>query len=481
MANLDEPVPVRVPGSKSLTHRYIICAALAAGESCLDNALESRDISRTLEVLGACGAFIHRPEYGRLIIRGLGGAPRNRSGGPIECYMGESGTSCRLLSAVLAAGSGAFFVYGQKRLHERPVGDLVEALRRLGAEINYAGKPGCPPLMINAGGLSYDLLPEQSLAVSCDKSSQIMSGLLLAAPLVPPPARKSGRPGLTLMLGGSAPISLSYLGLSLHSLEAFGVPAIMEVMDGRHWNTADWRVGLDKLSPAPGRLRFRVGPAAYQARALSVEGDWSTASYFLAAGAVGPRPVRVEGLNPASFQGDRHFVDILRDMGARVEIDAPAVTVYPAPLRGLDLDMGNCPDLAPTLLAMAVHAKGATTVRNIAHLRLKESDRLAALGLELRKAGCSVTPLSDGLRLAPPRSGPRLPDPATMFNTHDDHRIAMALCLLGLPARSPRTGKQLPGFQVNLDNPACVEKSFPGFWQAWERVSCFQGKADRRE
>jgi 3-phosphoshikimate 1-carboxyvinyltransferase len=399
--------------------------------------------------------------------------------------MGESGTSCRLLSAVLAAGSGAFFVYGQKRLYERPVDDLAEALRRLGAEINYAGKPGCPPLMINAGGLSYAHLPEQSLAVSCDKSSQTMSGLLLAAPLVPPPARQSGRgsgrPGLTLMLGGSAPISLSYLGLSLHSLEAFGAPAIMEVMDGRRWDTADWRAGLDKLSPSPGRLRFRVGPAAYQARELSVEGDWSTASYFLAAGAVGPRPVRVEGLNSASLQGDRHFVDILRNMGARVEMDAQAVTAYPAPLRGLDLDMGNCPDLAPTLLVMAAHAQGATTVRNIAHLRLKESDRLAALGLELRKAGCSVTPLRDGLRIAAPRCGPRLPDPATIFNTHGDHRIAMALCLLGLPARSPQTGKQLPGFQVNLDNPACVEKSFPGFWQAWERVSCFQGKAHCKE
>ena len=471
-SDMDEPILVKVPGSKSLTHRYILCAALAAGESCLDNALESQDTSRTLEVLGACGASIHRPEYGRLIIRGIGGPPLNRSGGPIECYMGESGTSCRLISAILAAGSGPFFVYGHKRLYERPVDDLVDALRRLGAEISYAGKAGCPPLMINAGSLFYEHLPDQTLAVSCDKSSQTMSGLLLAAPLIPPPSSGAARQEITLALGGSAPVSLSYLGLSLHSMEAFGAPAIMEVMDSRRrWNATDWRAGLGNLALAPGRLRFRVAHAAYQPRDLSVEGDWSTASYLLAAGAIGPRPVRVQGLNPASLQGDRKIVDILRGMGARVEIEPGAVTAYPTPLRGLDLDLGDSPDLVPTLLAAAAHARGETTVRNIAHLRLKESDRLTALSLELRKAGCSVSPLRDGLRLSPPRRGPRLADPATVFSTHNDHRIAMALCLLGLPALSPQTGKQLPGFQVNLDDPGCVEKSFPGFWKAWERIS----------
>ncbi|MDR0827204.1 MAG: hypothetical protein LBN33_04915, partial [Desulfovibrio sp.] len=212
-------------------------------------------------------------------------------------------------------------------------------------------------------------------------------------------------------------------------------------------------------------LVFAVPRASYQAADYAVEGDWSGASYFLAAGAVGPRAVRVSGLKARSLQADAAFLGILEDMGARVEVTEQSVSVSPAPLRGVSADLGDCPDLAPTLAALAAHARGATVIKNVAHLKIKESDRLLAPAQELGKAGCVVEVKEDGLVIIPPEGGPAAMD--REFSAHNDHRMAMSLALLGLPGGR---GGGPKSFVPRIDNPACVAKSFPDFWECWDKV-----------
>ena len=208
---------------------------------------------------------------------------------------------------------------------------------------------------------------------------------------------------------------------------------------------------------------------AYLPRTHAVEGDWSGASYFLAAGAVGSKVVCVRGLNRDSLQGDAALIDILKRMGARVEwrhaAEEAEVAVFPSSLHGIAVDMGHCPDLVPTVAALAAHAKGRTVISNVAHLKIKESDRLQAPAQELRKVGCAVAVTSDGLAVEPPEGGPRAPTSPVLFSAHNDHRIAMSASLLGLPGQSGSGG-----FAVPLDDPACVAKSFPHFWKLWEEV-----------
>ena len=463
-ADTMQTVTIFAPASKSLSHRALMAAALAKGVSHLSQVLESDDTARTRDVFTALGARFERTGPGAFTVAGLDGRvcsrARNRETDPeqpLSCYVGESGTTCRLVTAILAAGRGIFRIHGAGRMHERPLMDLAETLTALGAKINFEGRYGCPPLILEARGLDASGLPGGMAVIGSDESSQYLSGLLLAAPL--------GN-GMTIRLGGSKVVSWPYVGLTLDVMETFGITFTVQTLDGEDWANADWR---NLPQAEPGKIRFIISPGSYQPKNQAVEGDWSGASYFLAAGAIGPKAVRVRGLTRNSLQGDAALLGILERMGARVawenEASAPDVTVFPSPLRGIAVDMGHCPDLVPTVAALAAHAKGRTIISNVAHLKIKESDRLRAPAEELRKTGCDVTVTDDGLSIMPPEGGLQIPGPHIRFSAHNDHRIAMSASLLGLPGL-----KGGGGFAVPLDDPACVAKSFPHFWQLWEQV-----------
>ena len=433
-------ITVTAPPSKSLSHRMLIGAALARGESVLRHVLDSDDITRTRRILCAAGALIEDLPGGGMRVRGVAGQARGADiagTDALPCDVHESGSTCRLLTAVLAAGQGRFRIHGAPRMHERPIGALTSVLEELGTVIRWEGRRGCPPFTIETRGMRGG-----AVAIGLDESSQYLSGLLLAAPLCREP--------LTIALGGTRAVSWPYVGLTLQTLEDFGVPfEVRENADSRR--KANWRAMAQAI---PGGLHFHMQPAAYTAGTFRVEGDWSGASYFLAAGAVGHYPVRVEGLRGDSLQGDRALVDILRRMGARVEEDETCVTVHPSPLRGINADMGHCPDLVPTVAVLAAFARGVTTIHNAAHLRIKESDRIAAPAANLRAAGIAVEERGDGLRI---EGG--IPQPASLFSAFGDHRIAMSAAVLGM-----RHGP------IRLDNPEVVAKSFPTFWKLWENI-----------
>lgn len=465
---MSAPAVVAAPPSKSVSHRCLVGAALAGGVSVVRHALESDDLRRTREILAAAGARFEAlpdscPDAAAWRVTGVGGRVRGGTPeAPLSCDVGESGTTCRLLMAVLAAGDGVFRVHGSGRMHARPVGPLADALKALGADIRFEGRPGCPPLSLGAHGLNPALCGGVA-RLGMDVSSQFFSGLLLAAPLAPAP--------LALELTGQKAVSWPYVGLTLQCLEDFGIRFGVATRShpGDGWAALPqgaWR-GLGEA--APGRLRVTVRPGGYRAGEYAVEGDWSGASYLLAAGAVGRRPVTVTGLRADSLQGDRALLDILRRMGARVEAAADGVTVFPSPLHGVDLDMGACPDLVPTVAVLAGFAHGSTHIRNVAHLRLKESDRIAAPAAELAKAGVVADALADGLLIngLAGRGGhgqdhPCLP-PGARLCAHNDHRMAMSLALLDL--RQPDAH-----VRARLDAPHVVAKSFPHFWDVWERL-----------
>lgn len=464
-----DTVTVTAPASKSVSHRYLMGAALAGGTSIVRHTLESRDLERTRAILCAAGASMEElpestPASGAWRVTGMNGAPRGGTAtAPLSCDVEESGTTCRLLTAVLAAGQGVFRIHGAARMHERPIAELTDALTALGAQIGFEEKPDCPPCVITAHGLDPARC-DGMVELGMDISSQYFSGLLLAAPMGPAP--------LTLALGGRKAVSWPYVGLTLQCLTDYGITFAVQT---RRTVEAPWQSlpagAWRQLDEArPGCLRITVSPGAYRTGEYTVEGDWSGASYLLAAGAIGRRPVRVEGLRADSLQGDRAMLHILQRMGARVDVQPLAVTVYPSRLHGVDLDMGHCPDLVPTVATVAAFAQGSTRIRNVAHLRHKESDRIKAPATELGKTGVVVDELSDGLLingLGGRNNGkpdhPVLPDGQTL-SAHNDHRIAMSLALLDLcrPQAVVRS---------RLDDPAVVSKSFPQFWNIWEKLA----------
>lgn len=438
-------ITLQAPASKSVSHRMMMGAALAQGDSVVSRVLESKDLERTMDILRGAGAAIERLRPGEYAVSGMAGQPRGGRGEPLSCDVHESGTTCRLLTAVLAAGTGRFRIHGAPRMSERPIGELTAALESLGVAFDFEDRIGFPPLVMATEGLSGG-----DVSIGMDESSQYLSGVLLAAPLTHAP--------LTVHIGGKKVVSWPYVALTLQALEAFGVPFAVERLEGGAWGAIDWRA-LEEAEP--GRVRFRMEPAAYRAGRYAVEGDWSGASYFLAAGAIGPRPVRMEGLRADSLQGDRVMLDILRDMGARIDIEPDAVTVHPSALHGVDVDMGRCPDLVPTVAVVAAHASGPTRVRNAAHLRIKECDRIAVPAAELAKVGVRSEEHADGLTVhGDPDLASRLGSlEGIAFSAHGDHRIAMSLALL-----------ELRGGRLLLDNPSCVSKSFPDFWECWDQV-----------
>ena len=421
---------VRLPGSKSISNRILLLSALAKGSTEVEALLESDDTRVMLEALSRLGVRWERhPGTDDYRVEGVGGAfPVKRA----ALFLGNAGTAFRSLTAATALAGGHYTLTGVPRMHERPIGDLVDALRQLGAQIRYLDKPGFPPLEISPparpdGGLrGGELL---TVNVRGNVSSQYLTGLLLSAPLLSGP--------MTVRVDGEL-ISKPYVEITLNLMRRFGI-----VVERQDWAS------------------FTVPAAAYVSPGrIRVEGDASSASYFLAAGALGGGPVRVQGVGRDSIQGDVRFAEALATMGARIamggdwiEAAAPAV----GRLKALDLDCNHIPDAAMTLAVAALFAEGTTTLRNIASWRVKETDRIAAMATELRKLGATVEEGADHLRITPPH--PAALTPHATIDTYDDHRMAMCfslICLGGVPIR--------------INDPKCVNKTFPGYWEAFAGI-----------
>ena len=417
---------VALPGSKSISNRTLLLAALTAGDTVLRGLLDADDVDRMLEALAALGIRVDRlPGARDFLVRGQDGDIPVKTA---HLFLGNAGTAFRPLTAVLALAGGSYQLSGVARMHERPIGDLVDALRALGADIRYLGNTGFPPLAIGTGRVGTDGAPDR-VTVCGDVSSQFTSALLMALPH----ATARSRHAITLDIAGEL-ISKPYVAMTTELMRRFGVAV---EQDG--WRS--FRVPAGARYESPG--------------SLEVEGDASSASYFLAAGAIGGGPVRVTGIGRASIQGDIAFVDALERMGAVIRrgdnwIEARAGRA----LDGIDIDCTAIPDAAMTLAVVALFARGPTTLTGIASWRVKETDRIAAMAAELNKLGATVDAGDDHLTVVPTQ---RLV-PATI-ETYDDHRIAMCFSLA-----------TLSGVAVRIVDPDCVRKTFPGYFAAFRAV-----------
>lgn len=434
-----QAIQINAPSSKSMSHRAAIAAGLARGKSILYNMLDSEDIRHTLSCLQALGAKLIRHKKS-LEIQGMVESFMQPGQAIADLDVGESGTTCRLMIAVAAAGQRPCRFHGQGRMHERPIGELAAALGILGADFNWEENKGYPPFILKPHGLAG-----ARVSISLEQSSQYLSGLLLAAPLA--------KDELFISITGQKAVSWPYVALTLQVMEAFGPGVEVKVLEQGNWKKVSWK---DISQVRPGEICFQVKSQKYEPREFIVEGDWSNSSYFLAAGAAGPVPVCLHKVFKESLQGDRAIVPILQEMGANIEWKSGALSVVPGRLQGADLDMGSCPDLVPTIAVLASLAQGRTRITNVAHLRIKESDRLQALANEIARTGSQVQVLEDGLEINPQ---PVTRGSTIDFLTYGDHRLAMSLSLY-----------ELAGINVQLDKPECVVKSFPDFWQKWDLI-----------
>lgn len=411
---------VRLPGSKSISNRVLLLAALADGVTEVHDLLDSDDTQHMLAALRMLGVGVEDCGSNHWRIGGVGGAfPVKRA----ELFLGNAGTAFRPLTAALALSGGDYVLKGVARMHERPIGDLVEALRQLGAQIEYLGVPGFPPLQLRPAIPAGD-----RTQVRGNVSSQFLTGLLMALPL---------RQAATMVEVVGELISKPYIGITLAMLRRFGVEV---AQDG--WQT--FTVAADARYRSPGDIH--------------VEGDASSASYFLAAGAIGGGPVRVEGVGRDSVQGDVRFADALALMGARIEMGSnwiEACAPESGRLKAIDLDCNHIPDAAMTLAVAALFAEGVTTLSNIASWRVKETDRIAAMATELRKVGATVEEGADFIRITPSQTL----IPHAVIDTYDDHRMAMCLSLA-----------TLGGVPVRINEPGCVAKTFPDYFQRFAGI-----------
>ncbi len=402
---------VRVPGSKSYTQRALVAAALASGSSRLGNALFSEDTAHLTAALRTLGADI-RPEGDALVITGTGGRIADAAG---ELFVGNNGTALRFLTALACLGTGIYTVTGEPRLLERPVQPLLAALEALGVVLDTKDGRGYPPVCIEASGLRGG-----RVTFSDAESSQYVSALLLSVPYA--------QGDVHIRLEGRT-VSQPYIGMTIDIMQKFGV--IVAAGDGRHYHV-------------PGRQ-------CYQGREYTVDGDASSASYFFLAAALCGGTVRVMNLNPESSQGDLKILELFETLGCTVRRGHAWIEVAGNALTEGDFyfDMGDMPDMAPTLAVLGAFRRGRTIIGNCAHLRIKESDRIASLVKELNRIGVPTHETPDGLIIDGGR--PR----GAQIETYNDHRIAMSFAVAGLAA---------PGMRITGEQ--CVSKSFPGFWEA---------------
>lgn len=408
---------VIIPGSKSISHRAVIAASLADGASSIKNFLLCEDTCFTIGFLRQFGVQIS-VEKDSLTVNGLGGrmiAESNRR----EFFLGNSGTSLRFLLSMVCLSQGEFILTGNSRMSKRPIGDLVSGLNQLGVQASCIKKDGFPPVLVKANGINGG-----KAKIKGDKSSQFVSSLLLSAPYA--------KSNVEIEVLGSL-VSRQYVDITLDVMKKFGI--IIFPDQYRYFE-----VSVSK----------RYLPCQFK-----VEGDVSSASYFWAAAALTGGTVLTSNINPdKTLQGDIVFLDILEEMGCRVERKRNQVEVEGVQLSGIEIDMGRNPDLVPTLSIVALFSRGKTAIRNVAHLRHKESDRLHSITLELKKLGADVEELVDGLVI---QGGKKLS--GTALDCHGDHRIAMSLALVGL---------KTPG--VKIMGERAVNKSFPSFWELWDEL-----------
>jgi 3-phosphoshikimate 1-carboxyvinyltransferase len=428
---------VRLPGSKSISNRVLLLAALAEGRTLVHEPLQSDDTRVMLEALRALGCTVQPAERGALQVEGLGGRLRVHEA---ALFLGNAGTAMRPLAAVLAlmaaTQGGRFELSGVPRMHERPIGDLVDALRALGCEVASLGTPGYPPLRLQGqpGGV---LRTDRPIPVRGDVSSQFLSALLLALPLV------SQAQDIVIEVQGEL-ISKPYVAITLNLLARFGIDIAHE----------DWRRFV-----VPRGSRYR-SPGE-----IHVEGDASSASYFIALGALaahGGAPLRIEGVGSDSIQGDIRFVEAAVAMGAKVQAGPGWLQVSRGawPLRALRLDCNHIPDAAMTLAVMALYADGTTRLDNIASWRVKETDRIAAMATELRKLGAEVIEGANFIEVTPPLQWRH-----AAVHTYDDHRMAMCLSLAAFNPLAGRAGSGGPGLPLRILDPRCVAKTFPDYFE----------------
>jgi 3-phosphoshikimate 1-carboxyvinyltransferase len=411
---------VHLPGSKSISNRVLLLAALSRGRTVVHDLLASDDTAVMLAALKQMGCSVEQTGQ-TAVIGGMGGQLLNRQG---KLFMGNAGTAMRPLTAALALLGGDYELSGVPRMHERPIGDLVDALRQLGCRIDYLGNDGFPPLHLQPGKLVLD----KAIQVRGDVSSQFLTALLMALPLV-------AQQDIHIEVTGEL-ISKPYIEITLKLLARFGIEVRRE-----GWQSFTIPAGSRYQSPGE----------------IHVEGDASSASYFVALGAIATGPghsIDIRGIGSASIQGDIRFVEAAQLMGAKVESSPNSLKVSRGawPLKAIELDCNHIPDAAMTLAVMALYADGTTTLRNIASWRVKETDRIAAMACELRKLGAVVEEGADFIRVTPPVQWC-----SATIHTYDDHRVAMCF---SLAAFNPA------GLPVHVLDPKCVAKTFPDYFEA---------------
>lgn len=405
---------VTVPGSKSISHRMLICAALCQGTSPIYNVLDSQDISLTRKTLECMGAQIEKTPDGALNVKGFGGRPQPWTK-PI--HLGNSGTSMRLLAGIAALGTTAYTLTGDDRMCQRPMGELLDALNRIRITAQSGNSEGTPPVVIQgkdrAGGRTL---------LDCSRSSQYLSALLMAGAFF--------ENGLVIDLPAPA-VSQPYIDLTLDVMKQFGVTAFQVT---------------DTSYEVPGEQTYTSG-------VRSVEPDLSNAGYFWAAAAVTGAQIGVNNIGTTSLQGDLKQVEIFEKMGCSLSHDGPILKVKGGPLQAVDVDMSDTPDAVPAVAVTAAFAKGTTRITNIGHLRVKECDRIDAVCSQLTAMGIKAVQGDDFMEIT--GGTPH----GAAIKTFNDHRIAMAFAVAGLKTRG-----------IEIENPVCVEKSFPTFWQLFDAL-----------
>lgn len=404
---------VSVPGSKSYTHRILIAAALSDGTCTINNGLRSEDTLFTLKALQQMGIGIEEKDN-QMIVHGTDGIFKP-SINPI--YLGNSGTSMRLLTAVAALGDGEYILTGTERMAERPIRDLVDGLNQIGVSACSVNRNDCPPVKVNGGKIEGG-----PVSLNCGISSQFLSALLLIAPHT--------EKGMDITIT-EGPVSKPYIDMTVSVMQRLGIEIHRKGYDSFH---------------VPGRQTYR-------ADTFDVEPDGSQAGYFWAAAAISGASIKVRGIGLASQQGDVRLTTVLRTMGCTVTEEPDGITVTGDSLSAIDVDMADMPDMVPTLAVVAAFARGTTTITNVAHLKAKESDRLAAVATELKKMGIDARCTDTGLIIHGGRPV------GAQIETYNDHRIAMSFAVAGLVT---------PG--IFITNERCVEKSFPNFWDVFEAL-----------
>lgn len=411
---------VQIPGSKSLSNRILLLAALCKGTTRVSNLLVSDDIRYMLDALYELGIPYYLSDDGTEC-RVVGQAGALARGQVLTLFLGNAGTAMRPLAAALCVGSGEFELTGEPRMAERPIGDLIDALLPLGARVTYLGQPGFPPLRIESQPLHGG-----EVSIDGSISSQFLTALLMTAPLL--------TEDLTIKVTGEL-VSKPYIDITLNVMQQFGVTV-------ENNNYQSFHISAGQTYVSPGRIM--------------VEGDASSASYFLAAGAIGGGPVRVEGTGTASVQGDARFAEVLEQMGARVAWNEHWIEVsQDGPLKAVDVDLNHIPDAAMTIATTALFAEGTTRIRNIYNWRVKETDRLAAMATELRKLGASVDEGEDYIAITPPETLQ-----SAAIDTYNDHRIAMCFSLAAFG-----------NADITINDPGCTSKTFPDYFDRFASIT----------